>query len=128
VPVVSIQVPYNMVNRGIEKDVVPYAIENHQAILAYSPLQKGLLTGKITEDYDFKPGDHRSSTPHFKKENIAKVNQFLNKIKPMAQEKGATLAQLVIAWTVRQPGITCALVGARNAQQAEENTKAAHIQ
>jgi aryl-alcohol dehydrogenase-like predicted oxidoreductase len=128
VPIASNQVPYSMVNRGIEKDVVPYAIENHQSILAYSPLQRGLLTGKITENYDFKPGDHRASTPHFKKENIAKVNQFLNEINPIAKEKGATLAQLVIAWTVRQPAITCALVGARNAQQAEENAKAAHIQ
>src|SRR5690606_36714677 len=103
-------------------------IENHQAMYAYSPLQKGLVTGNISEEYDFKPGDHWTSSPHFKKENITKVNQFLNEIKPMAEEKGATLAQLVIAWTVRQPGITFALVGARNAQQAEEYAKAAHIQ
>lgn len=128
VPIASNQVPYSMVNRGVEEDAVPYAIENNQAILAYSPLQRGLLTGKITENYDFKSGDHRVNTPHFKKENIAKVNQFLDKIKSIAEEKGATLAQLVIAWTIKQPGITCALVGARNAQQAEENAKAVQIQ
>jgi aryl-alcohol dehydrogenase-like predicted oxidoreductase len=128
VPIVSNQVPYSMVNRGIEKEIVPYAIKNNQAILAYSPLQRGLLTGKITQDYIFEPGDHRVNTPHFKKENIFKVNQFLDNIKPIAEEKDATLAQLVIAWTVQQPGITCALVGARNAKQTEENAKAASIQ
>jgi len=126
--IASNQVPYSMVNRGVEEDAVPYAIEHNQGILAYSPLQRGLLTGKITEDYEFEEGDHRAKQPHFKKENVAKVNQFLNEIKPIAEEKDATLAQLVIAWTVQQPGITCALVGARNAKQAGENAKAAEIQ
>jgi aryl-alcohol dehydrogenase-like predicted oxidoreductase len=128
VPIVSNQVPYSMVNRGIEKEVVPHAINNNQAILAYSPLQRGLLTGKITQHYEFESGDHRANMPHFKKENVAKVNLFLDEIKPIADGKGATLAQLVIAWTLQQPGITCALVGARNAKQTEENAKAASIQ
>ncbi len=124
IPLSSNQVPYSMVLRNIEKDVVPMGFENNIGILAYSPLQRGLLTGKITRDYKFEEGDHRPKTAHFKPENLDKVNKFLQEIKPMADEKGASLAQLVINWTIHQPGITSALVGARNAKQVEENAKA----
>ncbi|MBN2348847.1 MAG: aldo/keto reductase [Bacteroidales bacterium] len=123
----SNQVPYSMVNRDIEKDVVPYCIENNIGILAYSPLQRGLLTGKITNDYKFNPGDNRPQTPHFKGENLKMINVFLDKLRPMAADKKATLSQLVIRWTLLQPGITVALVGARNPEQVKENAGAAHI-
>lgn len=123
IPLSSNQVPYSMVLRDIEADVVPYALENNIGILAYSPLQRGLLTGKITKDYNFEEGDHRPNTAHFKPENLDLTNEFLNKIKPIADDKGASLAQLVINWTIQQPGITSALVGARNAKQVEENAK-----
>jgi aryl-alcohol dehydrogenase-like predicted oxidoreductase len=123
IPISSNQVPYSMVNRGIESDLVPYCQERNVGILAYSPLQRGLLTGKITDDYTFASGDHRPGTSFFKPENRRRTNTFLNKIKPLAEEKGANLSQLVINWTIQQPGITCALVGARNPQQAEENAK-----
>jgi aryl-alcohol dehydrogenase-like predicted oxidoreductase len=121
---VSNQVPYSMVLRDIEEELVPYCIENHIGILAYSPLQRGLLTGKITPEYHFNEGDHRPNTPHFKPQNINKVNAFLEQIKPIADGYNATLAQLVLHWTVRQPGITSALAGARNARQIEENAGA----
>jgi aryl-alcohol dehydrogenase-like predicted oxidoreductase len=124
VTLASNQVPYSMVLRDIEHDVVPYCLENNKAILAYSPLQRGLLTGKITEDYSFAPGDHRPNTLPFRPENLKRTNEFLRKIKPIADEKGCTLSQLVIQWTIRQPGITVALVGARNPKQAEENARA----
>lgn len=123
----SNQVPYSMVRREIEGDVVPWCMENHCGILAYSPLQRGLLTGKITPETPFAPGDSRPETPHFKTKNLIKINQFLNSIKPMAEEKGATLSQLVIRWTLQQPGITVALVGARNKEQVEQNAVAAGI-
>jgi aryl-alcohol dehydrogenase-like predicted oxidoreductase len=122
-PIASDQVPYSMVNRGIESDLVPYCLERKVGILAYSPLQRGLLTGKITDDYAFASGDHRPGTTFFKPENRRRTNVFLDRIKPMAEEKGANLSQLVINWTIQQPGITCALVGARNPQQAEQNAK-----
>ncbi|MBE9518821.1 MAG: aldo/keto reductase, partial [Bacteroidetes bacterium] len=96
-------------------------------ILAYSPLQRGLLTGKITPDYPFAPGDNRPETPHFKINNLIKTNKFLDKIKPLAEEKGATLSQLVIAWTLCQPGITVALVGARNEEQVKQNAGALDV-
>lgn len=124
VPLASNQVPYSMVHRSIEGDVVPLALNNGIGILAYSPLQRGLLTGKITPNYSFGEGDSRPATPYFKPQNIEKVNAFLKKIKVVADDHDATLSQLVINWTIHQPGITSALVGARNAQQVEENAKA----
>jgi len=124
----SNQVPYSMVRREIEKDVVPWCLENDCGILAYSPLQRGLLTGKITPDYPFAPGDSRPETPHFKMNNLIQTNKFLDQITPLAREKGATLSQLVIAWTLRQPGITVALVGARTADQVIQNAGALEVQ
>lgn len=126
-PLASNQVPYSMVNRGIEKELVPHCLESGAGILAYSPLQRGVLTGKFREDHRFNEGDSRPQTPFFKPENIARINAFLEKIKPMAEEKRATIAQLVLRWTINQPGITAALAGARDASQAEQNAKAVDI-
>ena len=124
---VSNQVPFSMVNRGIENDVVPYCIKNKKSILAYSPLQKGLLTGKINSVYKFNEGDHRAEDKYFSAENVNKINEFLETIKPLATSKNVTIAQLVIRWTIERPGITIALVGARNRQQAEQNAKAIDV-
>jgi aryl-alcohol dehydrogenase-like predicted oxidoreductase len=124
---VSNQVPYSMVFRDIEKDVIPYAIKHGKAIIAYSPLQRGLLTGKIKAGHTFKEGDTREGNVFYSDENINKVNAFLGNLKPLADEKNATLGQLVIRWTLEQPGITIALVGARNGKQAVENARAAGI-
>ena len=124
---VSDQVPYSMLRRKIEKELVPYLKENKKSILVYSPLQFGLLTGKMKPGQKFPDGDLRNDSIYFKDENINRVNTFLNKIKSIANEKDITLAQLVIRWTVEQPGITIALVGARNPEQAKENAKAADV-
>ncbi len=124
VNIVSNQLHYSMVQRDIEKDIVPYCIENKKSILAYSPMQRGLLTGKITEDYEFSAGDHRSSRPEFQKENRRKVNEMLKKIEPIAYDRGITLPQLVLNWTLNRPGITCVLAGSRNPDQIKDNAKA----
>ena len=124
----SNQVPYSMVRRDIEQDVVPWCLEHHCGILAYSPLQRGILTGKITPDYTFEPGDSRPDTPHFRPGNLKLINEFLDGLAPLAREKQATLSQLVIAWTLRQPGITIALVGARTEQQVGQNAGAMQIE
>ena len=124
---VSDQVPYSMVKRDIEDDLVPYLIEKKQSVLAYSPLQRGLLAGKIKPGHQFSDGDTRADLPYYSNKNILRTNTFLDKLKPLAAAKNATLGQLVIRWTVDQPGITIALVGARNAAQALENAKAAQI-
>ncbi len=120
----SNQVPYSMVKRDIEKEVVPYCLENNKGILAYSPLERGLLTGKMKPGYQFAEGDHRAGIHFFKDENLARTNAFLEKIKPIADAKGLTVGQLVILWTLEQPGITIALVGARNAAQSVQNARA----
>lgn len=123
----SNQVPYSMLNRTIEKELVPYCLENNKSILAYSPMERGLLTGKMKAGQQFGEGDHRAGLKFFQDENIKRTNEFLNKIKPLADEKNGTLGQLVIRWTIEQPGITVALVGARNAEQATQNAKAIDI-
>ncbi len=123
----SNQMPYSMVLRDIEKELVPFCIKNNKAIIAYSPMQRGILTGKITADYPFKDGDHRPSTPFFKEPNRSLINNFLNKIKPVADAKNITIAQLVLKWTLSQKGITCVLAGARNARQVTENAAAVDI-
>ena len=127
VRLVSDQVPYSMIKRDIEKETVPYCIQNNLSILAYSPLERGLLTGKMKPGHRFAEGDHRANLYYFKDDNIARTNSFLEKIRSLAKEKKATLSQLVLRWTIEQPGITIALVGARNAAQATENAKAVNI-
>jgi aryl-alcohol dehydrogenase-like predicted oxidoreductase len=126
-PLASNQVPYSMVFRDIEKTVVPYCIEKKKAVIAYSPLQRGLLTGKIKPGNVFNAGDTREGNRFYTDENITRINKFLNKLKPLAEDRNASLAQLVIAWTLQQPGITIALVGARNAEQAIQNAKAGDL-
>lgn len=123
----SDQVPYSMVMRDIEKELVPYCIEHKKAIIAYSPLQRGLLTGKIKPGHTFAAGDTRESNRFYTTENIKRVNNLLDTLRPLAADKKATLAQLVLRWTIDQPGITIALAGARNAEQAIQNAKAADV-
>lgn len=126
-PLVSNQIPFSMVNRKEEEDAIPYCIRHNKSVLAYSPLERGLLTGKITPGYLFAEGDHRKHDKFFTDESVKRTNAFLEKIKPLANDKGVTLSQLVLRWTIDHPGITIALVGARNAQQAVQNAAAAEI-
>ncbi len=125
VALASNQPPYSMINRYIESDVLAYCCEHNISTIAYSPLQRGLLTGKVTMDRKFPQTDHRSTNAFFKPENRQKVLGLLEQLRPIADAHDATLAQLVINWTIHRPGITAALVGARNAQQAKENADAA---
>lgn len=122
------QVSFSLLNQSIKETLVPYCLEHKKGILAYSPLERGLLTGKIKPNHQFAEGDHRSTYRFFKPENIAQTDKFLEKLKPLANEKNASLSQLVIRWTIEQPGITAALVGARNAEQATQNANAINIQ
>ena len=123
----SDQVPYSMVLRDIEKELVPYALEKKKSIIAYSPLQRGLLTGKIKAGHQFGEGDTREGNRFYTEESINKTNAFLETLKPLAVAKKSSLAQLVIRWTIEQPAITVALVGARNAEQAVQNAKAIEV-
>lgn len=122
----SNQVSYSMLNREIEKDIVPYSIGNNIGIIAYSPLERGLLTGKYFKDAALKADDHRNG--YFGQFSADKVMAFLESITPLAEGKKASLAQLVLRWTTLQPGITVVLAGARNATQAAENAAAMDLQ
>ena len=122
--IVSNQLPYSMVRRDIEADVLPYCLEHHKAVLVYSPLQLGLLTGKMRPNQAFGAGDLRAGHRLFTPENVKRVNAVLNRLRPLAETKNATLGQLVLRWTLAQPGISVALVGARNPEQAVQNARA----
>ena len=123
-PLDSDQEKYSMLDRQIEHDQLPYCDKSGIAMLAYSPLALGLLTGKIDAGRKFGAGDLRQDNPRFGAENLAKVSAFLAELRPIAERRRLSLSQLVIGWTVAQPGITHALVGARNVQQAQENAAA----
>ncbi|MCP4642996.1 MAG: aldo/keto reductase [bacterium] len=127
--IASDQPPYSALNRGMEADVAPFCAENNVGILAYSPIAQGLLTGKVTADRVFKEGDHRAGKPWFQPKNLERLHRdLLDKVRPIADAHDATLGQVFIAWTVEQPGITTAIVGARNEQQAEENARAGDLE
>lgn len=121
---VSNQVPYSMIHRVIEKEIVPQALKRGMGILPYSPLQRGILTGKINPDHKFNSGDTRPMSVYYQPENIRRINEMLDQLKPIADAHHATLSQLVINWTVRRPAMACVLVGARDAQQVKDNAKA----
>jgi len=124
-PVDTDQEKYSLLDRGHEAALLPYCREQGIAVLAYSPLANGLLTGKIGPERVFSGDDLRRDNPRFSVENRARIQSTLAQIQPIAKLHGLTLGQLVIAWTLAQPGLTHALVGARNPRQAVENAGAA---
>jgi len=126
-PVDSAQEKYSMLDRGLEADFLPYCREHQIAVLAYSPLALGLLTGKIGPERRFPPDDQRSHHPRFRPEALRRTQGMLARLQPIAQKHGLTMTQLVIAWTISQPGISHALVGARDDQQALENASAGSV-
>ena len=117
-----------MLDRDIEGNgIADYCREKSIAMLAYSPLANGLLTGKIRPDRQFGAGDLRKNNPRFSRENLDRVDAQLNQIRTIAERHHAAVAQIVIAWTFQKPAITCVLCGARNPQQAAENAQAGSI-
>ena len=120
----SLQPPYSLIQRQIEAEIVPFCRQNDVGLIVYSPMERGLLTGKVGPDRQFAPGDHRATHKFFTAENRQRVLDSLKRVKPIADRHGVSYAQLVINWTVHQPGITAALVGARNAEQAAHNAQA----
>jgi aryl-alcohol dehydrogenase-like predicted oxidoreductase len=127
-PLDSDQEHYSMILRRIEEDQLPYCREHGIAVLAYSPLARGLLTGKAGPERQFDSGDHRSGLEMFRPENRLRVAAMLDRFRPIAEARGITLAQLALAWTVAQPGLTHALSGVRTVRQAQENAAAGDIE
>jgi aryl-alcohol dehydrogenase-like predicted oxidoreductase len=121
------QEKYSMLDRGLEAELLPYCRKRAIGVLAYSPLAMGLLTGKIGSERAFGEGDLRARLPRFSPENRLKVCSLLDQLVPVARQRGATLAQLVIAWTMAQPGITHVLCGMRDDSQARSNAAAGEV-
>lgn len=127
-PLSAVQPHYNMLQREIETDIMPWCRDRQISLCVYWPLMKGFLAGKLPRDHQFSDADGRKKYPMFQGEEWQKNHDFLDDLKQTACEAGCEVSQLVIAWTIRQPGITAALCGAKRAWQIRETAAAARIQ
>ncbi|MBO9583748.1 MAG: aldo/keto reductase [Flavobacterium sp.] len=121
VQIASNQVAYSMLNRKIEDELIPFTVAQNIGIIAYSPMERGLLTGKYFTDSKLKENDHRNS--YFSQFDLQKVKTLVEELTSLAHAKEASLSQLVLRWTSLQKGIAIVLAGARNAEQAISNAK-----
>ncbi len=122
--IASDQPPYSIARRNIENSIVPFCEARKIGLIVYSPLERGLLTGKIKENTIFPHTDHRSSSVTFSQNMRLLALECIAKLQLLQEKYHATPAQLIINWTCHQPAITSAIVGARNKKQAEENARA----
>lgn len=122
----SLQPPYSLFWRHIEKETLPYCVENNISILAYSSLAQGILTGKFGANPQFAENDHRAKNKLFQPQHWPRVQKALSELRPFADKYNCTLGQLAIAWLIAQPN-TNAIVGARNAEQVKGNAQASHL-
>ena len=122
----SIQSPYSLFWRHIEKDIMLYCLQNNISILAYSPMAQGLLTGKIAPDHKFEKGDNRAKNRLFEPANFQHAWQALERLRPIAEKNAASLGQLALAWVNSHVG-TYAIAGARNADQVVQNAQSAEV-
>ncbi|PIE34027.1 aldo/keto reductase [candidate division KSB3 bacterium] len=123
----AIQPRYSMLDRKIEAGLLPFCAKQQISTLVYSPLEQGLLTGKIDMDYVVEAGSARSRIPWFKAVNRKNLLNMLGGWGDLTDKYECTLSQLVIAWTVAQPGVTFALCGARKPEHSVENAAAGTI-
>lgn len=123
----AIQEEYSMVKRDIETTLLPVCRENAVSVLSYSSLALGLLSGKVGPERVFAEDDQRHGNPRFSQANREKIARLIGVLKTVAAAHSASVAQVVIAWTIAQPGITFSLCGARDPAQAVENAAAARL-
>ena len=126
-PIASLQPPYSMLKRGIEAEILPYCAANNIGVIVYSPMQKGLLTGAVTRERvaQFAPDDHRRNDPQFQEPELSINLELVEKLREIAARYGKTPAQLAVAWVLRRPEVTSAIVGIRRPSQIEEIVPAA---
>lgn len=125
-PVASLQPPYSMLERAIESELLTFCSEHNIGVVVYSPMQKGLLTGKITREWveNLPPDDHRRQDNRFQEPELSIHLELVDALRRIAEKHGKTLAQLAIAWVLRRPEVTAAIVGARHPAQIEETAPA----
>jgi aryl-alcohol dehydrogenase-like predicted oxidoreductase len=127
-PLSAFQPPYNMLQRQIEADTLPWCRRHNVSVMIYWPLMKGLLTGKFARDHQFSPGDGRLKYPAFQGAEWEKNHDLLDALRAIAAEAGRSVAQIVLNWTIQQPGITSALCGAKRPDQIRDNAGAMDFQ
>ncbi|MBB6485921.1 aldo/keto reductase [Rhizobium lusitanum] len=123
----AIQERFSMIDREIESELLPLTRANGISTLSYSSLALGLLSGTVGPERIFSGDDQRRDNPRFSVSNRDKAQAFAKAIRPVADKHEASIAQVVIAWTLAQPGVTFALCGARNPAQALDNARAGTI-
>jgi len=125
--VASLQPPYSMILREVEEEILPYCEKHDIGVIPYSPMQRGLLTGKYTLESVQKLDrrDHRLREPYFQEPDLSVHLSFVDRLRPIAEKNGKSLAGLAIAWVLRRPEVTAAIVGARRPSQIEETAGAA---
>ena len=126
-PVASLQPAYSMLHREVEDELLGYCAENNIGVVAYSPMGRGLLTGKFSQQRlaALPLDDHRRRSEDFHEPQFSATLQLVERLRPIAERNGMTLAQLAISWVLRRSEITAAIVGARNAEQIAETSAAA---
>ncbi|MGE7835229.1 aldo/keto reductase [Viridibacillus arvi] len=122
-----VQLEYNMLNRAIEEDILPYCIEQQIAVVAYGPLAFGILGGKYTKDLKLDSGDWRNRVDFFKAGNFEVNLSKVEKLKEIAVKKDTSIGNLAIAWLLAQKGITAVIPGGKKTDQLLENLKASEI-
>jgi len=126
-PVETVQPPYHLFRRDIEADLLPYAAAHDIGVLAYGPLAHGLLGGAISEATTFGPGDWRSHSPAFTGEGFDRNLRVVAELRRFATARGASTAQLAVAWVLAHPAVQVAIVGARTPAHLAESIGAATL-
>ena len=121
-PVTSLQPPYSMLRRQIEEETQPYCEKHGIGVIAYSPMFSGMLSGGMTRERAaaLPVDDHRKRNPEFQEPRLSRNLELAEKLKEIGARHGRGAGEVAIAWTLRKPVVTGAIVGARNAEQAEE--------
>ncbi|MDZ7315046.1 MAG: aldo/keto reductase [candidate division KSB1 bacterium] len=123
----SLQPPYNLIRREVEKEILPYCLKTGIGVVAYSPMMSGLLSGRFDRT-QLAPDDWRQKEPLFREPLLSRYLQKVEKMRQKAADYNATVGNLAVAWVLRHPAVTSAIVGARKVAQVEENVRAAEIQ
>lgn len=127
-PVETLQPPYHLFRRDIEEDVLPWCREHDVGVLVYSPLAHGLLTGKFDEDTEFDEDDWRGESDLFSGDAFRRNLETVQALERLAEERGHSVAELAVAWTLANPAVDVAIVGARRPGHIEGTATAADIE
>ena len=123
-PVSALQPPYNLLQRQIETNLVPWCQREGISVIPYWPLLKGLLAGKLPRDHQFAAGDGRAKYTMFQGKEWEKNQDFVDRLRQIGEGVDKTVAQIAVNWVLNQPGITSALCGAKRASQITETASA----